>query len=101
MADRNLELVAWVQLERAVLEQSGPDLRAAEVLEDGDRASLLVRGGADPLDHLAMALMGAVGKIQPADIDAGGNEVPDSRFTARSGADGRHDFRVPHTASLQ
>src|SRR2546422_4555539 len=102
IAGDHAQLVAAFQLDRLpACERSRPDLRAAQVLKDGDASARLVRRAADPCDHLRVRFMGAVREIEAEYVYAGGNQIPKRRVARRRGSDGSNDLRVSHKLSLQ
>ena len=56
---------------------AGADFRPAQVLEDRHHLRRPRGGGANPVECLGVRLVRAVGKIEPADVDAGVDELLD------------------------
>jgi hypothetical protein len=73
-------------------EISNPDLGAAEVLKQPDVLARFSAESANILDHPGVAVVGAVGKIQPCHIHAGIYEGTEHRRGGGSGSDGGDDF---------
>ena len=75
-----------------VLELAGADLGALEVGEDADWLVLLLRDGADHADELCFLLVGAVGEVEPGDVQAGADELAEDLRGAGCGAESCDDL---------
>jgi hypothetical protein len=80
----------------AVLQSPGADFWTAEILQDRDDLCRPSRGGPNPVKCLGVRVVRAVGEIQPADVDAGVNELSEDLIAATRRADRRDDLCVPH-----
>ena len=86
-----------LQIDRPpALQPAGPDFRAAQVLEDRHDFRRAGGGRANPVERLGVRVVCAVRKIQPADVDAGVDELLDDFVAATRRADRRNDLCVPH-----
>ena len=81
-------------------EPAGADLRAAEILQDGDWTASGGRRVADALDRGCRGAVRAVGKIQTEDIDARRNKRANDLVAVRCRTDGGDDLRLPHSGLL-
>ena len=91
------DALALLQLDgSAALEPPGADLRAGEVLEDGDRPP--DRGGdlAHVADDLQVLRLIAVGEVEAHDVHAGLDQALEHAALARGGADGGDDLGAAH-----
>ena len=88
---------ALVQLDRAaVFQPPGSNLRSAQVLENRDHLGGARGRGPDARERFGVLLRTGVRKIQPADVDAGEDELLDHGFISAGGANRGHNLRVSH-----
>ena len=86
-----------LQIDRPpAFQPAGADLRPAQVLEDGHNLRRARGGRANPVERLGVRFVRAVGEIEPADVDAGVDELLDDLVAATCRADRGDDFCVPH-----
>ena len=90
------ERLPWNEVDAAALQESGPDLRPGQVLQDGYEASRIRRGRANPGDDGAVGFVRAVREVEADDVDPGVDQFADGRRRTRLGADGGDDLCVTH-----
>ena len=76
----------------ALLERSGADFGALQVLQDADGASFALGGAAQALDVVGVIFVGAVGEVEAGDVHAEAQQVAHGGFGVAGGADGADDF---------
>ena len=75
IARADAQLLPLAQAQRsAARDRTGPDLRAAEILQDRHVPPGAPRRLADRAVDLRVRLVGAVREVQPEDVDAGGEQ---------------------------
>src|SRR5918995_463732 len=97
---RDREAGAGDELDRALLEAGGADLRTLQVDEDADRPPRRVARRADVLVHPLVVGVVAVAEVQPGDVHARAHELAEVLGGRRGGAEGADDLRVTHGSSL-
>ena len=93
-ACHDLDLLALDEVDGPVGEIRGPDLGAAEVLEDRDRAPELLLDLADPLEDLEVTLVVAVAEVQPAHVHSGLDQLAQRLERRARGTDRGHDLSL-------
>jgi hypothetical protein len=71
LAHVEAQLLALLQLQRALGESAQPELGALQVHQDGDGMLVLLLQGAQQVDALTMVIRRAVAEVQPKDVGAG------------------------------
>src|SRR5205085_3341074 len=94
------ELVAGRDGDWAVREPAEPDLRALEVDEDADAAAGVVACLAYATVDGFVVGVAAVAQVEPRDVQAGLDELPDALRARRGRTERRDDLRPGHTATL-
>src|SRR6185437_16485602 len=90
------EAVATLQSDRSRGEGAETDLRALQVDQDADRAARLV-GGLAQVEVPGLVLgVRAVRQVQPADVEAGGDQGLQLLGGFGRGAESTDDFRATH-----
>ena len=86
-----------LQLDRApALEPPGPDFRAAQILKYRHDLRRAGCSRANPPERFGVRLVRSVGKIEPAYVDAGVDELLDDVVAATCRTYGGDDLCVPH-----
>ena len=67
-----------------------------QILEDGDRAPEVPRGGPDPVQHLRVVLVAAVREVEPRHVDAGGQQALQHFGVGGGGTEGGDDLGAAH-----
>ena len=80
----------------AATQLADADLRAAQVLEQGDDAPGVVGDATHFLDHRCMAVVGAVREIEAKDVDARCDQLANAGIAGRRRSEGRDDLRPSH-----
>jgi hypothetical protein len=75
-----------------ILQPSGADLGALQVLKDANRSLLPSGGAAQPLYIAGVLLVRSVGKIQPGDVHPQAHKLAQHRFRVRGRANGADDL---------
>ena len=84
--------VAGVPLHRTVREPAEPDLRPLQVREDADGAALGVGRVAHHLVHALVVVARAVAEVEPGDVHAGSDQLPDTVGRGGGRPDGADDL---------
>src|SRR5262249_16659748 len=83
---------AGVEDRDAAFEISETELRAGQVPHDPDFTAGLLAHGPDPFDGVRPLTRGPVGEVEPEDVDAGVEQLPEDWGLAARGPDGRDDL---------
>ena len=86
------EFVALVDVKMVVFEVAEADFRTLEVLKNGNRATLLGGGLADPSHKLGHLVVGAVREVEAAAVDASHNDLFNLLGARNCRANGGEDF---------
>ena len=76
----------------AVLEETGTDLGALGIEQDGHGNAELLGEGADLLDHLAVILVATVGEVEAGDVHAVEDQLTKDLLVLGSGSHGANDL---------
>ena len=68
---------AFEQHRLMIFQLGGANLGSLQVAEDAERLVFLAADFTNHLDHRQLLLVGAVGKVQPDDIDASADQIPE------------------------
>ena len=90
------ELLSVLEGDPAAVELADAVLGTLRVEHDGDRRVQFVADPLDALDALRVLFVGAVGKVQTADVHSFGDEVPEDVIVITGGTDGPDDLRFSH-----
>ena len=77
-----------------VLQRSGADFRALQVLQDAEGASFALGGAAQAMDIAGVVFVSAVRKVEARDIHAEAEQVAHGGLGVAGRADGADDFRA-------
>src|SRR5262249_27889938 len=100
VARGDAEPVARSEMQRAgTFQHAGPNLRTAQILQDGHLAVRALRRAADPGEGRSVRLLCAVREVEAEDVSAGGDQRVEHRVGIAGGTDRRNDLRVPHVQS--
>ena len=80
-------------------ERAEPDLRALQILQDGDRAAPTLLSEPDLANHLGVLAVGAVREVHARHVHTGGNEAIEERGATAGGPDGADDLGAAHAAN--
>src|SRR5216684_602566 len=101
LASDNPKSMSRLQVNRtATLDRSGPNFGTAQILKDGNLALGAFRGASHARVGGGVGFVGAVRKVEPDDIDAGGNERIENRVGIGGRTDRRDDLGLPHVESI-
>ena len=97
VTDGDAQRLAGHELDgRPVLQQTRADLRPAEILQDGNRATRLGGRLADACDDLAVRLLRPVREVQTEHVDPRPHEFPNPLLAVGGRAERGNDLRVSH-----
>ena len=77
-------------------ERAGADLRALQVLQEGQRLAPLPGGRAQAVDARGVLVQRAVGEVQPGDVHPGVQQGGEHVRGVAGRPDGGDDLRFPH-----
>ena len=96
-AGHDPQRVPGAQIDRVTVGQRArPDLRATEILQDGDVPAHSPGGGADALERRQVGLVRPVREVQPNDVHARRDQLVEHRVVVAGGAQRGDDLRVAH-----
>jgi len=102
IADDDGECFAWFQRHGTTATQlTDANLRATQVLEEGDDAPGLFGGAPDLLDDSGVAVVRAVREVETDDVNTGGDQLANNRVAGGCRSQRRDDLRSAHADKVR